>query len=111
MTPELRERDPYNRWLARSSRVRVDAESERIRYAFRRTLGREPAPAETAELNALLERAKTHIRDGWVSAVELASGHNEPLSALPPGVTPTELAAYTVVTRALLNLDETITRE
>ena len=86
-------------------------EPERIRYAFRRTLGREPETAETAELQALLERAKTHIRDGWVSAVELASGDTEPLSTLPPGITPTELAAYTVVSRALLNLDETITRE
>ena len=30
---------------------------------------------------------------------------------LPDGVTPTQLAAYTVVTRVLLNLDETITKE
>ena len=30
---------------------------------------------------------------------------------LPAGATPTQLAAYTVVSRVLLNLDETITKE
>jgi hypothetical protein len=30
---------------------------------------------------------------------------------LPAGTTPTQLAAYTVVSRVLLNLDETITKE
>ena len=33
------------------------------------------------------------------------------LHKLPEGVTPTQLAAYTVVSRVLLNLDETITKE
>src|SRR5262249_15696626 len=32
-------------------------------------------------------------------------------SALPPGATPRQLAAWTVVARVLLNLDETITVE
>lgn len=87
------------------------ADSERIRYAFRRTLAREPRDAETHELSALLDRAKRHIADGWVSAAELATGENKVISELPRGVTPTEVAAFTVVSRALLNLDETITRE
>jgi hypothetical protein len=30
---------------------------------------------------------------------------------VPPGVSPAQLAAYTVVSRVLLNLDETITKE
>lgn len=86
-------------------------DSERIRHAFRRTLAREPRDVETRELSALLERAKRHIADGWVSAAELATGENRAISELPNGVTSTELAAFRVVSRALLNLDETITRE
>jgi len=31
--------------------------------------------------------------------------------SLPAGVSPAQLAAYTVVSRVLLNLDETITKE
>ena len=42
---------------------------------------------------------------------ELATGKNEPPAGLPEGGTPAQLAAYTVVTRVLLNLDETITKE
>lgn len=88
-----------------------ETDSERIRYAVRRTLGREPDAEELAELKALLDRSKRHVGEGWVSAAELATGLNEPIADLPADVTPTELAAYTVVARALLNLDETITRE
>jgi hypothetical protein len=42
---------------------------------------------------------------------ELVTGKNELPKALPPGISPTQLAAYTVVARVLLNLDETITKE
>src|SRR6266498_3810460 len=42
---------------------------------------------------------------------EVATGGDKAPSHLPPGVTPTQLAAYTVVSRVLLNLDETITKE
>ena len=34
-----------------------------------------------------------------------------PVANLPPNTTPAQLAAYTVVSRVLLNLDETITKE
>ncbi|MBE0544100.1 MAG: PSD1 domain-containing protein [Verrucomicrobia bacterium] len=87
------------------------SDAERIRYAFRRTLARQPAEFEQQELLALLNRTKGHIGDGWVNPHELATGRNEKPADLPDGVTPTQLAAYTVVTRVLLNLDETITKE
>lgn len=83
----------------------------RITYAFRRTLSRLPAQDEKAELLGLLKRQQQRIADGWINPNELATGKNEKPENLPAGTTPTQLAAYTVVSRALLNLDETITKE
>mgnify|MGYP003344222310 FL=1 len=82
----------------------------RIRYAVRRVLGRSPAPAELKELKQLLQRQRKRIADGWVNPAELATGKAAPVTP-PKGATPTELAAYTVVSRVLLNLDEAITKE
>jgi hypothetical protein len=86
-------------------------DSERIQYAFRRALSRAPTAEEKAELLALLQKQTRRIAEGWVSANEVATGTNAAPKNLPPNVTPTDLAAYTVVSRVLLNLDETITKE
>jgi mono/diheme cytochrome c family protein len=86
------------------------SDRERIEYAFRRALSRPPTKSEQAELLSLLEAQKKHISEGWVSAGELATGKST-VDNLPAGTTPTQLAAYTVVSRVLLNLDETITKE
>ena len=86
-------------------------DDERISYAFRRTLGRAPAKDEKQELLGLLKRQQQRIAEGWANAAELATGKDEKPEKLPPYTTPTQLAAYTVVSRALLNLDETITKE
>ncbi|MBI4659177.1 MAG: DUF1549 domain-containing protein [Verrucomicrobia bacterium] len=86
-------------------------DAERMSYAFRRTLGRAPTDEERQELLALLERQKQHIAEGWINPFELATGKNEVPTNLPRGVTPAQLAAYATVSRVLLNLDETITKE
>jgi hypothetical protein len=86
-------------------------DSERVTYAFRSALSRPPSKDESAELLALLQKQKQRIADGWVNAGEIATGKDQAPQDLPPGVTPTQLAAYTVVSRVLLNLDETITKE
>jgi hypothetical protein len=85
-------------------------DAARIEYAFRRTLARKPTSDETAELLDLMAKQKKRIADGWINPTEVATGKNEKLS-LPDGITPAQLAAYTVVSRVLLNLDETITKE
>jgi mono/diheme cytochrome c family protein len=86
-------------------------DADRINYAFRSALSRAPTADERRELLALLDKEKTRIAEGWVNPIELATGKNEKPADLPKGETPTQLAAYTVVSRALLNLDETITKE
>ena len=57
-----------------------------------------------------MEKQRTRIAEGWLDSWSLATGKNERPS-LPPNTTPSQLAAYTVVSRVLLNLDETITKE
>jgi hypothetical protein len=84
---------------------------ERVTYAFRRALSRYPTQDEEAELLALLEKEKRRIAEGWVNPNEIASGSSEPDSKLLHGNTPATLASYMVVSRVLLNLDETITKE
>jgi mono/diheme cytochrome c family protein len=87
------------------------SDADKINFAFRRALSRPPTDSERKELLALLDKQKDYIGNGWVNATELASGKNSALDKLPANTTPTQLAAYTVVSRVLLNLDETITKE
>jgi hypothetical protein len=86
-------------------------DSERLSFAFRRALSRRPRPDEKAELIAFLDKEKARIAEGWVNANEISIGKDEPAADLPKGSTPTQVAAYTVLARVLLNLDETITKE
>ncbi len=98
--------------LARTTLERGgQTDEERITYAFRRVLSRPPTPEEKAELAGLLQRQRQRIAEGWVNPLELGTGKNEVPANLPKGVTPTLLAAHTAVSRVLLNLDETITKE
>ena len=86
------------------------SDPEKVDYAFRRVLTREPRPAERDELLAFLDGQRERIGTGEVDVVGLAEG-DAPLVASDLGVPETELAAWTAVSRVLLNLDETITRE
>jgi len=87
------------------------SDSQRITYAFRRALARTPTDAECTELLSLLDKERARFAQGWLNPNELTAGRTEPPKDLPKGVTPTQWAAYTVVSRVLLNLDETITKE
>jgi len=84
---------------------------ERVTYAFRRALSRSPSSDEKSELLSLLQKQQRRGAEGWVNSSEIATGKSEPPKDLPKGTTPTQLAAYTVVSRVILNLDETITKE
>ena len=85
------------------------SDTERIDYAFRRVLTRSPVSAERDELLAFLEGQRERLESGDLDATELAG--NESLVASAAGVPQREVAAWTAVSRVLLNLDETITRE
>ncbi len=86
------------------------SDPERIDYAFKRVLAREPQTAERDELLAFLNGQRLRIDSGDLDASGLAAGDG-PLVAANEEVPGPELAAWTAVSRVLLNLDETITRE
>jgi hypothetical protein len=86
------------------------SDAERIDYAYRRALSREPSAAEREEIVKLIAKQQQRITEGWIDPWEVATGlHDRP--EVPAGATPAQLAAYTIVSRVLLNLDETITKE
>lgn len=86
-------------------------DDQRITFAFRQVLSRLPQAEELKALRRLLNQQRARIAEGWLNAAEMAVGKSEPVTGLPSGVTPATLAAHTAVARALLNLDETITKE
>jgi hypothetical protein len=97
--------------LARRTLEHGGTDEERLTHAFRSCVARLPTNEEMAELKSLLLKQKSYLGEGWVNASELATGKSDAPKTLPRKATPTELAAYTVVARVLLNLDETITKE
>jgi hypothetical protein len=78
---------------------------ERVRYAFRRCLAREPAPPELDRLLAYCRSQRQRFRDRAPAAKAAAP------PSLPGGTDPAEAAAWTAVARVLMNLDEFVTRE
>ena len=72
----------------------------------------QPSEPERETLLQLIAKQKSRVADGWVNPWLLAANRKDaPPENLPAKATPAELAAYTVVSRVLLNLDETITKE
>jgi hypothetical protein len=87
-----------------------NTDAERVGYAFRLTTGRRPSQQDTDDVLALLKSRKERIADGWLNPREIATGDPTKLPELPKGVTPTEVAAWVLAARVLLNLDETLTK-
>jgi Protein of unknown function (DUF1553)/Protein of unknown function (DUF1549) len=82
-------------------------DADRLTYAFRRCVARRPTDAEAHELLGFLEKQTIRLRDGWIDTWSLTG---EP-PKLPQEVTPVQLGAWTALSRVLLNLDETITKD
>ncbi len=77
-------------------------------YAFRRALSRSPSDRELTVMRRLLnEELKWYGKQSEAATALASTGPYKQVE----GLDATELAAWTIVTNALLNLDETITRE
>jgi hypothetical protein len=80
---------------------------ERIRYAFRRALSREPSKKELERLEQLIREAAVSFEQDLERARHMAS---DPLGPLPNGADAREYATWTVFSNVLLNLDEALMR-
>jgi hypothetical protein len=83
----------------------VDRESQ-AEFAFRRVLSRTPSKTEVDRLTTLFAAQQKNFNDDLEAAKKMAT---DPLGPAPDGVPIADLAAWTVVSNVLLNLDETLT--
>lgn len=79
----------------------------RIAWAWREATGRPAKPAEIETLRALLERQRTMLSQNAEGGGEIIKVG---ISPVPADLSRSDLAAYTAVARAILNLHETVTR-
>ena len=86
-----------------------NSDASRLRHAFRLTLSREATSFESETLFTLLSESRQRYRDAKQAADQATQAA---LARLKPGqkIETSELAAWTVISRVLLNLSETITR-
>ncbi len=85
-------------------------DAARVEWAFFLCTLRQPTAGEKRELVAFLQAQRQRLAEGWLDAREIATGDPDTLPRLPAGTTPQDAAAWTLVARVLLNLDETVTK-
>jgi Protein of unknown function (DUF1549)/Protein of unknown function (DUF1553) len=86
-------------------------DAQRLDFLFRRVLARRPAPQESAQILGLLHRQRARFINGELNPWNLATNDPDKPHPLPRGTQMEDLAAWTAVSRVMLNLDETITKE
>ena len=79
-------------------------DAERITFAFRLCVARKPTADELAVLVGLLEKQRKRLAGNPEAASQVVGAKGKPVDAIEP-------AAFALVARVLLNLDETITKE
>ncbi|MCB1091971.1 MAG: DUF1553 domain-containing protein, partial [Verrucomicrobiae bacterium] len=83
------------------------SKSDRLDFAFHEALSRPPDAEETQLLENLLVTTRSEYESRGDDAKKLLTVGIAPV---PGGLDPVELASWTAVTRAILNLSETMTR-
>ena len=96
------------RVLAQRTIESAKVDGDRLEFAFRQVTARAPDETEAKLSMKFLERSRAHFGADPKAAEELVKIG---LAPRPEKVDARELASWIAVCRALLNLNETITRE
>jgi hypothetical protein len=96
------------RGLAQRALAETGAQRERLARAFRRCTGRQPGADDLDRLETALQGFLERYREYPEDAAKLVAVGQTPL---PEHADPVELAAWTLVANAILNLDAAITRD
>ena len=99
------------RALAQRALEAREKDEDRVEYAFRRVLARGPTPQESEELLKLVRVQEPRFKSGELNPWNLAANDPDQPVKLPRKVSMEQLAAWTAVSRVLLNLDETISNQ
>ncbi len=83
-------------------------EKQRVEFAFRLATARKPSGRESGVLRQLLKARLAEFQKDRTSALKLLGVGESPRDSR---LEPSELAAWTTVASAILNLDETITKQ
>jgi hypothetical protein len=86
-------------------RESVTSEPERLALAFQLCLARAPQPEEVSRVKTLLSQQVESFRRSPADAIKVTGAD------VPAGIDIAQWAAWTAAARALLNLDEFVTRE
>lgn len=99
------------RWLGWRALSQAGDDASRLDWLFRRCASRRPTQTERGVLLQLLSEARDEFsgRSGDASAFALSDPKSPP--PLPEGSGVGDLAAWTAVGRAVLNLDEVVSKE
>jgi hypothetical protein len=87
-----------------------DSDQSRANYAYQLCMARDIKPPELKAVLKLLEENRTRLRQGQLKAGQIAFSAFTKPQDIPPNATPNDIAEWTIVSRVLLNLDETITK-
>lgn len=99
------------RWLAWRTLSAAPSDNARAVWAFRQCVSRAPSANEAAVLMKLLASAREEFAAKPKDATQFAFADPKNPAPLPPDTSVADLAAWSTVARAILNLDETITKE
>ncbi len=97
--------------LARRLMAEAESSANRIRLGFQLCLGREPDAEELRLITELVAGQQTEFAAQTAEAKAVVSKASSLGQAGKPAGSDAALAAWTMASRVLLNLDETITRE
>jgi len=83
-------------------------DNTRAAYAFELCTGRKPTASELTKLMSFWQEQYQYFEEHTASAIKVAVA--EPKETLPD-INLNKVAAWAMVSRAILNLDETVTRD